>query len=265
MATNNRYIDAPPSSVWDVLADGWLYPVWVVGATRIRDVDDTWPAEGAEDPPLGGGVADDHWTTTRRWWRPDPVLLLRLRARLWPFGEASVTIRLTASGAGTEVTIEEDAVAGPGGSFPSRCAGCRSRSATSRPSSVSRSSRRDAARPTEPGRCDQRVHCVHLRRHRRRCRPQRPGRGEPSGRRRLVRAGARGAERRRGRRTPRPRAAPGLRPRHVQRLLPVGRCVRAPSSRSVSTSTASPGATRRRCSVTRCRTVSGRSSIATAR
>ena len=29
----------PPSAVWAVLADGWLYPVWVVGAARMREVD----------------------------------------------------------------------------------------------------------------------------------------------------------------------------------------------------------------------------------
>ncbi|HEX4470962.1 MAG TPA: SRPBCC family protein [Nocardioides sp.] len=117
MATNNRYIDAAPSSVWDVLADGWLYPVWVVGATRIRDVDDTWPAEGSRIHHSVGvwpmTLDDDTEVLEAR-----PGALLRLRARLWPFGEASVTIRLTASGAGTEVMIEEDAVAGPGRFVP---------------------------------------------------------------------------------------------------------------------------------------------------
>jgi hypothetical protein len=47
-----------------------------------------------------------------------PGAMLKLRARLWPFGEASVTIRLTASGAGTHVVIEEDAVSGPGKLVP---------------------------------------------------------------------------------------------------------------------------------------------------
>jgi len=32
MATNTRRIKATPEQVWDVLADGWLYPLWVVGA-----------------------------------------------------------------------------------------------------------------------------------------------------------------------------------------------------------------------------------------
>ena len=41
-------IDATPEQVFSVLADGWLYPSWVVGASRIRAVDDSWPSPGAE-------------------------------------------------------------------------------------------------------------------------------------------------------------------------------------------------------------------------
>lgn len=37
----------PPSAVWAVMSDGWLYPVWVVGAARMREVDDHWPAVGS--------------------------------------------------------------------------------------------------------------------------------------------------------------------------------------------------------------------------
>jgi hypothetical protein len=39
--------------------------------------------------------------------------VLELRARAWPTGEAFVRIRLTATGEGTEVTMEEDASSGP--------------------------------------------------------------------------------------------------------------------------------------------------------
>ena len=45
MATQ-RWFNCAAKQVWDVLGDGWLYPLWVVGASRIRDVDDGWPAEG---------------------------------------------------------------------------------------------------------------------------------------------------------------------------------------------------------------------------
>ena len=47
MSTTSRTIAATPEQVWSVLADGWLYPLFVVGAARMRDVDETWPAVGA--------------------------------------------------------------------------------------------------------------------------------------------------------------------------------------------------------------------------
>ena len=44
MAVNHAVFDCPPERVFEVLADGWLYPSWVVGASRMRAVDATWPA-----------------------------------------------------------------------------------------------------------------------------------------------------------------------------------------------------------------------------
>lgn len=44
--TVTRVVKAPIDAVWAVLADGWSYPVWVVGASRVRDVDAGWPAVG---------------------------------------------------------------------------------------------------------------------------------------------------------------------------------------------------------------------------
>ena len=38
--TVTRDVDAPGQAVWDVLADGWSYATWVVGASRVRDVDE---------------------------------------------------------------------------------------------------------------------------------------------------------------------------------------------------------------------------------
>ena len=48
----------------------------------------------------------------------EPGSSLRLRARAWPTGEAEVTIRLHPRGQETEVSIEEDAVSGPGRFVP---------------------------------------------------------------------------------------------------------------------------------------------------
>ena len=37
--TVSRPVAAPPEAVWAVLADGWQYGTWVVGASRVRAVD----------------------------------------------------------------------------------------------------------------------------------------------------------------------------------------------------------------------------------
>ncbi|WP_426245064.1 SRPBCC family protein [Nocardioides sp. LHG3406-4] len=112
MSTNQRLIEASAEHVWDVLADGWLYPLFVVGASRMRDVDEEWPAEGAELHHSVGvwpALIDDTTTVLDC----VPRELLKLRARAWPGGAAEVTFRLDARGSATELTIEEDAVAGP--------------------------------------------------------------------------------------------------------------------------------------------------------
>ena len=112
MSRNSRVMDATPEQVWKVLADGWLYPLWVVGASRMREVDDTWPAVGSKLHHSVGTwplLIDDNTEVLEA----QPGVMLRLRARGWPAGEAEVVLRLTPSGAGTEVVIEEDAVKGP--------------------------------------------------------------------------------------------------------------------------------------------------------
>ncbi len=43
-----RHVKVSPADVFSVLADGWLYSGWVVGASRIRAVDEQWPAVGSK-------------------------------------------------------------------------------------------------------------------------------------------------------------------------------------------------------------------------
>jgi uncharacterized protein YndB with AHSA1/START domain len=117
MSVNSRVIDTVPERVWDVLCDGWVYPVWVVGATRMRDVDADWPAKGSRLHHSAGVwplVVSDNTEVLEC----SPRQFLRLRARGWPLGEAEVAITLSASGAGTLVEIAEDLVAGPGRLVP---------------------------------------------------------------------------------------------------------------------------------------------------
>ena len=117
MTTNECMMEVTPGQVWSVLADGWLYPLWVVGATRVRDVDDHWPAHGSQIHHSVGvwpALINDDTEVLE----VEPEHLMRLRARAWPAGDAEVTIRLLSVGSGSRVTIEEDAVSGPGALVP---------------------------------------------------------------------------------------------------------------------------------------------------
>jgi hypothetical protein len=99
------------------MAEGWLYPVWVVGASRMREVDGHWPEVGAKlhhSVGIWPLLINDNTEVLDS----VPDHLLRLRTRGWPAGEAEVLIRLEAVGAGTQVTLEEDAVLGPGSFVP---------------------------------------------------------------------------------------------------------------------------------------------------
>ena len=46
MSSNTREVDGTVDDVWSVLSDGWLYPLFVVGASRMREVDAGWPDVG---------------------------------------------------------------------------------------------------------------------------------------------------------------------------------------------------------------------------
>ncbi len=115
-----RQTPAARADVWAVLADGWLYPGWVVGASRMRAVEAGYPAVGS---------ALHHSVGT---W---PALLndetrvvdceegrrLVLEAKTRPVGTARVTMIL-ADGphGGTLIQMEEDASGGPARLMPRR-------------------------------------------------------------------------------------------------------------------------------------------------
>ncbi len=118
MISVERVLDTTPERVWEVLADGWLYPLWVVGASRMREVDATWPSPGSKLHHSVGAwpllINDDTEVT-----ESEPLRKLALRARAWPFlGEAPVVLHLSAEGAGTRVVMEEDVATGPGKLVP---------------------------------------------------------------------------------------------------------------------------------------------------
>lgn len=118
IVTVSRDVDAPVQAVWDVLADGWDYATWVVGASRVRAVDRAWPAEGAQ-LHHSFGVWPLLISDTSKVIASTPPTALTLVARGWPAGEAAVVITVTARGDETcTVAIAEDAVKGPGALVP---------------------------------------------------------------------------------------------------------------------------------------------------
>lgn len=117
MSTTSRPIAATSEQVWSVLADGWLYPLFVVGAARMRDVDDMWPAVGSQLHHSVGcwPLLINDTTEVLEVEEGRRILLL---ARGWPAGQAHVEISLEPDGQRTVATIVEQVTAGPGALVP---------------------------------------------------------------------------------------------------------------------------------------------------
>ena len=115
----SRRVHAGPDAVWRVLSDGWTYPSWVVGASRMRAVDPQWPREGATLHHSAGAwpllISDSTSVVDAV-----PQRRLVLQARGWPLGEARVDIRVEPDDVGCVVTITEDATHGVGRFVPAR-------------------------------------------------------------------------------------------------------------------------------------------------
>ena len=109
----------PHGAVWSVLANGWMYSTWVVGASRIRAVQPHWPQSGSRIHNSFGvwpALIDDHTEVLEC----DPGRQLLLKARGWPPGEAHVRIQVTTGSTPTSsvVSIAEDVTGGPGRLIP---------------------------------------------------------------------------------------------------------------------------------------------------
>jgi uncharacterized protein YndB with AHSA1/START domain len=114
---------ASPEEVFAVLADGRRYADWVVGAKRVRAVDDSWPQPGSQfhhEVGVGPLTIKD----ASRLLSMDPPRQVVLEVRAWPAGKARVTITVgPREGGGSEVLLEEtptDGIAKAVDSWPLR-------------------------------------------------------------------------------------------------------------------------------------------------
>lgn len=111
--TVERECGAAPDAVLDVLRDGWLFAVWVVGASQIRDVDPNWPEPGSRIHHSVGAwplLIKDHTESLEY----VPGRLLVLRARAWPMGEAQIRIEVHPTASGSRIVMTEGVKQGPG-------------------------------------------------------------------------------------------------------------------------------------------------------
>ena len=117
MAVVSRDVPVPAERVWSVLADGWTYSAWVVGASHVRKVESSWPSVGSGIHHSVGAwplVIED----VTRVVAAVPGELLELDARLWPVGTATVRLELVPIPGGTRVVMSENARSGPATVLP---------------------------------------------------------------------------------------------------------------------------------------------------
>jgi carbon monoxide dehydrogenase subunit G len=117
MITVTQHTTARPEQVWAILADGWTYAAWVVGASRIRAVEGAWPAPGSRIHHSVGtwpALVNDETLVMAS----EPERLIRLKAKGKALGQAVVEISLHDEGDRTRIEMREDASGGLGRLIP---------------------------------------------------------------------------------------------------------------------------------------------------
>jgi hypothetical protein len=121
MSENECLIHASVEDVFAVLTDGWSYASWVVGASRIRDVQAGWPQPGRSIHHSVGVwplVIDDR-TTVEAY---EPLRRLQLKVRAWPAGEGRVELEAEDRGGECYLVMREKAINGPAALLPAAIA-----------------------------------------------------------------------------------------------------------------------------------------------
>jgi uncharacterized protein YndB with AHSA1/START domain len=103
---------ATPEEIFAVLADGYAYDDWVVGAKQIRSVDDEWPAKDSRfHHTIGAGPIDIKDSTKVIEVEPPSKLVLSVRFR--PAGTAVVELTMEpVDETTTKVTMKETPTSG---------------------------------------------------------------------------------------------------------------------------------------------------------
>jgi uncharacterized protein YndB with AHSA1/START domain len=112
MTAVSRHVAAPPERVFGVLSDGWLLPIWVVGATHIRAVDETWPRPGSSTHHQVGPWPFSLSDSTKVV-RIDAPRELVLQGRAYPVGEVRIELTVEPDGDGSLVRMAEAPTHGP--------------------------------------------------------------------------------------------------------------------------------------------------------
>jgi hypothetical protein len=94
------------SDIFELLCDPACIVQWVVGANRLREVDDDWPAVGSRfHHAVGMRLFELHDVTEMC--RCEAPALIELHAKVRPFFEARVQLRLEDLDGATRVTMIE--------------------------------------------------------------------------------------------------------------------------------------------------------------
>ena len=121
MAVNDIVVDAPPETVFGVLADPRCYAEWVVGAQHSGPLDQRWPQPGSRFRHVSGVppllIRD---TTSVIDSQPPHHLLLLVHVR--PLMSGTVELTVTPHARGSLVTMREEIRGGIGRITPRRLA-----------------------------------------------------------------------------------------------------------------------------------------------
>lgn len=108
---------ASPDQVWRVLANGWLFPSWAIGATQVCKVDGDWPsADSRLQHAIGRGLFALRSET--RVLASRPARMLKVLTEGWPSGGSELTVTVIPAETGTSLRLEELVVAPTNGLAP---------------------------------------------------------------------------------------------------------------------------------------------------